>query len=1103
MRLRRLHLKRYGGFADAVLDLPRPDGSDVTVVLGPNETGKSTAFGAWLDLLFGIPVRNSPAAWRFPRNELAVAADLETARGPVDLHRLPTARDALRDADGSSVPEGEVAVLVHGLDRDGYRTRFSLDREMLEKGGRDIASARGDLGDLLFAGMAGLPGIQAALEATKAEADAFHRLGGRRTKTTGLGAGMAALKEAEPALKARLTPEAQARHDESVNRAEAAQREAGIALAQARRALACEQDAVALREIDRRLTAQDEELAGLPDCSWTPEEAEDARRAQAEAERTAKAVEDAEAALKQAKDALAGRAAEPGEGLAAAAIDALERLRVDDASVLSRLGPDNDEDLRRITGRRETARQALGAARARFGLDGPAKGLVDRIEPALRAAGDAAAAATRAAIEARTAEADLAELPAPRDVGDVARLRRTLDALDRLDLLGLRADRDAKAEALERLGPVAPATETLPDPSHLRAAIARYWEAAAAQDAALKAQREAWTAMDVRRRAAEAARREDAGADASAVEAARQARDVAWQNHRAALDAETADMFADAMSAHDRLVAGLATAATRAETARGAQAALAEAEALHDARAAEAKRAADALAAQDLTGFARALGLFGDAPPDALPDRLDVLREHSRATPAAARAEEALAEAEKSRRRLLAELRTLLPEAQDPEAAARTCLHDAEAASEAKGRHDTAKAHLARARRYETETGIAAQEAARRLDQDRTALGLGPVTLSDLPALRKLETAESKDADDARRQSALLRAREAAGPQLARLREIGAPDDDPVTWARARAADDRAAVQARDTATRLRDEAASALEDGQRAAAQAAAARDAFLAGQGGEVAPAQRVARLSLAARQVAERATTRREAEAIEARHDPDMLSAARALPPDPARIGALEDAVDAAEAVHRDAIARAHDARRARDEAQGGEVAALATQARALALEELREGASRAAAALLGYRAGRAALARLVEENKGPMVAAASEAFARITCGEWDGLEVFGPDGTMTLWARKGDARAPVDGLSEGARAQLFLALRVAGHAAFCDRSGPLPFVTDDILEAFDDTRADAALRMAGEMGRRGQVVFFTHHDHIAALARDAIPGVSVVAMPRQGR
>lgn len=230
--------------------------------------------------------------------------------------------------------------------------------------------------------------------------------------------------------------------------------------------------------------------------------------------------------------------------------------------------------------------------------------------------------------------------------------------------------------------------------------------------------------------------------------------------------------------------------------------------------------------------------------------------------------------------------------------------------------------------------------------------------------------------------------------------------------------------------------------------------------------------------------------------------MLSDARALPPDPARLGALKDAEAAADANLNEAISRAYEARRYRDEAQGGATAASAVQTHATALAELEEGALQAARSLIGHMAGKAGLARLVQENRGPMIAAASAAFARITCGEWDGLEVFGPDG-QSLMARAGDVRAPVDGLSEGARAQLFLALRIAGHAAFCHRHGPLPFVTDDILEAFDDRRADAALRMAGEMGQQGQVIFFTHHNHVAAMARDAIPSVSVVAMPHQVR
>ena len=59
MRLDRLDLTRYGRFTDAHLDFPSPTSGapDLHVIFGPNEAGKSTLFSAWLDLLYGIPVR--------------------------------------------------------------------------------------------------------------------------------------------------------------------------------------------------------------------------------------------------------------------------------------------------------------------------------------------------------------------------------------------------------------------------------------------------------------------------------------------------------------------------------------------------------------------------------------------------------------------------------------------------------------------------------------------------------------------------------------------------------------------------------------------------------------------------------------------------------------------------------------------------------------------------------------------------------------------------------------------------------------------------------------------------------------------------------------
>jgi chromosome segregation protein len=79
-----------------------------------------------------------------------------------------------------------------------------------------------------------------------------------------------------------------------------------------------------------------------------------------------------------------------------------------------------------------------------------------------------------------------------------------------------------------------------------------------------------------------------------------------------------------------------------------------------------------------------------------------------------------------------------------------------------------------------------------------------------------------------------------------------------------------------------------------------------------------------------------------------------------------------------------------------------------------------------------------------------------------------------------------------LSEGARDQLFLSLRLA---LLERRAGePLPFVGDDILASFDDKRTQLTLALLAEFGRTRQAILFTHHGHVAELAREA--GADVV-------
>ena len=86
---------------------------------------------------------------------------------------------------------------------------------------------------------------------------------------------------------------------------------------------------------------------------------------------------------------------------------------------------------------------------------------------------------------------------------------------------------------------------------------------------------------------------------------------------------------------------------------------------------------------------------------------------------------------------------------------------------------------------------------------------------------------------------------------------------------------------------------------------------------------------------------------------------------------------------------------------------------------------------------------------------------------------------------------DREVPVAGMSAGQRHQLFLALRLASLERHFESGEPMPLVLDDLLVQLDDTSARAALMILSEIARTTQVLFFTHHDHLLEMAREAVP------------
>jgi uncharacterized protein YhaN len=219
----------------------------------------------------------------------------------------------------------------------------------------------------------------------------------------------------------------------------------------------------------------------------------------------------------------------------------------------------------------------------------------------------------------------------------------------------------------------------------------------------------------------------------------------------------------------------------------------------------------------------------------------------------------------------------------------------------------------------------------------------------------------------------------------------------------------------------------------------------------------------------------------------------------------LAAEEASAAAARASAEEALREAHAARaaaRAALVAAGGDDAVARIEAeRAVVLTELADGLRRHLRLRLGILAVEAGLTAWRERHRGAMLERAAAAFAAITRGAYAGLDTQPgrAEGREELIAiPAGGGAKQVASLSKGTRFQLYLALRVAGHAEYARHRSPMPFLADDIMETFDDARAEAAFAALAQMGRSGQVIYLTHHRHLCEIARAAVPGVRVQSL-----
>lgn len=1154
MRLRRLDLTAYGKFTGTVLDFgdARPGTPDLHLVYGLNEAGKSTAFSAYLDLLYGIHPQ-SPYAFKHPYDAMEIGAQLEFDGGTHELIRRKLKSNSLLDRRGKPVSEALLSGALGGIGREAYRTMFSLDDQSLKEGGKAIEQSKGDLGELLFSASAGLADVSRALAAARDEAGQIHKKKGRTTRLAQARHQLQALKEKRAELDVQasafavlVTTEKQAAKTYD----EAAARLSELRMQQAAtgRLLSALPLRLSLEQVERALLA----FADLPRvpkdvAGLLPQLIREDARIEAQAESLAQA----EARLNAERDA----------------------LTVDDAllSLESRLTELQDLRARDYTARldlpsRRTAREAkkteLSLLLKALAAD-PEKSPESLIIPAERTGRIRDLIERRSGIEAalettgremqRIAaeeEALLKQRAALRDGKAAApswrRLEQAFNAAARSDLsvrIGLEKRGLPRLEkALDE------ALAALPDPvrdlTRLRALVLpdrrriEDWRLEAGQIARtiathhdrlreLERQIAPLTAsLSVKRQQVESL-------SDLAAESARQIRDQRWSEHRAALSPETATLFEAALKADDHVTAlRLARASELAEIRQlSDQLAIQQAALDQERRLLETAQAEAEARGQTINALLPP-GLFGPGLPleDQLMQLTDFLGGRQTALEAADELEAAntrTAALMADEEALYASLIAALVEAGLAPVADRTglldraeeALHAQRLAADEAERLSRAEAELATRR---TERRLDRQ-AAERAEADWQAawekvLGetwLSPQAepaairalldaLATLPGLmRELDDLERRvlgmEEDQARFAAMLSALCAAAGRSVSPQTMLADDEALQAAFREAKAAAERRAELVRAGAQLEKDKAA--LRDAQM---RHGAERERLtrllrcetldaLGERLDAIAERDRLEeqRAGLT-RQLLEalRIYTLAEAEAALAGLDADSLEAEAA---------ALADAIEGQEARCRDLFAERTRARDRLDAVGGdGQVAALEAE-KATRLLEIEEMALTYLKLQTGVLAAEGALELYREKHRSAMMRRASEAFCQMTRGDYSGLSArLDKEREVLIGIARDGASKPSDTMSTGTRTQLYLALRLAGYEEFAALRPPVPFIADDIMETFDEPRSEEVFRLFASMAGLGQVIYFTHHRHLCTLAAETVPGVRIHAL-----
>ena len=1158
MRFAELQLIRYGRFQDCSLSFAHGD-CDLPIILGPNEAGKSTTLAAVSDLLFGFGPRTR-FGFKFDQKLLRVGALIEADGARLEVRRRKGNVDTLLGADDQPIDPALLGARLSGQSRESFERMFGLDHARLRQGGKLILEAKDDVGAAIFAAGSGLVRVAKLCEELDREAaEIWLKKGGdNRRFNAALTAYQVArvdLKEAEvrPATWAKARRELKAIEAElETLKAER------TALARLQRIVQRKQLVLRpLAERTRALTRLSELGCSLEITAEATGPLETALELLQNARTEAGLAGDQIERLERELDA---ERPDPAVLAAGPEADALRELKgaVDDGAAAL---PALDANLRAVAQRvSETAaeigwpQESARALKAR--LPGrPAiaelRDLIERrgaIDELLRSTGEALEDATREA--GRVAKA-MSELPARTDVRPLQDLLREVRTAGLTQATATAVTTQRELEEL--LG------------SRMRALAPWQGDLAALRTLALPAETDVARVMKQLEQAQDALRREGEGCaraqsrleqlnlerkhkllshptpSPSDQDAAREAREASWAPLKrhirgdAALDHPLAavELYEQAVVVSDRVAderfAG-------AEHAGGLAAHEREIEKC-ELELAQADRRRTAAAEAESAGLADYRRLVDPLGITLTPSAFDAWRtaydealHHADALDLASQDVETARRAEDAARLALA--RALgRRDPQDEPATLQRLWEETEQRVE--------DARESESRERELRAELSAAEAA--LDRARHSAGVAETadaawTLAWKPALERAALPVDAAVAAARARLELIeRVRQDVDKQLDLESEAAGMHEAQSTFEK------RVAAAAGAAGLPQFEDAAKTYAGLQAACAMAGkqAGRAETLGSQLDAALLRQAAAKDNLArARAVL--------APLIAASADPDDPSSIRTVLNRAGeaaglrrRLLQLEDEIlsqgegRTLEALIEEVSGAQPDALAAEAETLAGELDRLnpqvdakseARQAALTAFEALGDGPDAAIAAFamaearseMAFQADlyirkraearllKMAIERYRQEKQGPLLARASALFRTLTLGAFSSLMVDYDEDAPALAGVRSDGAAvvPVEGMSEGTVDQLFLALRIAAVEQAVAQGVKLPFLADDLFINFDDERAAAGFRVLADLGRKTQVLFFTHHSHLADVADKALrpAKVSVCGLDR---